>query len=141
MSIDLPDDLNEEMARPASLGSIRPDLARLDLARLDTTRPALTDARDEAPIEDEIVRDTFGLCLAGPGKAAGRETAAVRLDKVAKVRAALSAGTYSVPAEAVAVKMLDAMLALEQKRVIEDRRKRPRVGHRRLMRGRARREN
>ena len=69
------------------------------------------------------------------------ETGAVRLEKVAKVRAALSAGNYSVPAEAVAFKMLDAMLAREQERLREDRRKRPRVGHRSLLRGRARREN
>lgn len=117
MSIDLPDDLNEEMAC-------------LDLSG----------ALDEAPIDGgEMDWGAFGLRLAGPGNA-GRQTGAVRMDKVARVRAALSAGAYSVPAEAVAIKMLDAMLALEQKRVLEDRRKRPRVGHRRLMRGRARRE-
>jgi len=127
MSIDLPDDPNEEMARPHS--------TRLMMARLN-----LSDELNETPIDDdEVDRDAFGLRLAGPGKVS-RQTGAVRLDKVAKVRAALSAGTYCVPAETVAVKMLDAMLALEQKRVLEDRRKRPRVGHRRLMRGRATRQ-
>jgi len=35
---------------------------------------------------------------------------AVRLDKVAEVRAALAAGSYKVPAEAVASKLVDAML-------------------------------
>lgn len=35
----------------------------------------------------------------------------VRMDKVAAVQNALAAGTYSVPASAVATKMVDAMLA------------------------------
>ncbi len=35
----------------------------------------------------------------------------VRMDKVAAVQAALAAGTYGVPASAVAAKMVDAMLA------------------------------
>jgi negative regulator of flagellin synthesis FlgM len=34
----------------------------------------------------------------------------VRIDKVASVQAALAAGTYNVPASAVASKMVDAML-------------------------------
>ena len=100
-----------------------------------------TRALDEAPVDEvEADRSAFDLHLGGLGRAGG-EIGAVRLEKVAKVRAALSAGSYSVPAEAVAFKMLDAMLAREQERLREDRRKRPRVGHRSLMRGRARREN
>ena len=35
----------------------------------------------------------------------------VRMDKVAAVQAAIAGGTYSVPASAVAGKMMDAMLA------------------------------
>lgn len=117
MSSERPDDLNEPKAFPEPAGALR-----------------------ESPIEKgQSPRSAFDLCLAGLG-ATGDETGAVRLDKVAKVRAAISAGNYSVPAEAVAIKMLDAMLALEQKRVLEDRRQRPRVGHRSLLRGRARRE-
>ena len=38
----------------------------------------------------------------------------VRTDKVTSVQAALAAGTYSVPASAVASKMMDAMLGGNQ---------------------------
>lgn len=110
------------------------------MAPLETAPLESTGALDEARIGGgEPDRNAFDLCLAGLGTA-GNQTGAVRLEKVAQVRAALSAGNYSVPAEAVAFKMLDAMLALEQKRVLEERRKRPRVGHRSLLRGRVRRE-
>lgn len=116
------------------MSSDRPDDLQEPMALLD-----LSSAPDKAQIDGgEPDRNAFDLRLAGLG-AAGSQTGAVRLEKVAQVRAALSAGNYSVPAEAVAIKMLDAMLALEQKRVLEDRRKRARVGHRSLLRGRARR--
>lgn len=119
MSINLPDDLNE-------------DLALLEV----------NDQLNEAPTDEgQKDRDAFGARLVGGLRNARAEAGAVRLDKIKKVRAALSEGTYSVPAETVAIKMLDAMLALEHKRVREDRRRRPRVGHRRLIRGRGRREN
>src|SRR6185312_7929635 len=89
-----------------------------------------THSLHEAPIDtSEGNRSKFDLRPPGL-RGAGGETGAVRQEKVAKVRAALSAGNYSVPAEAVAFKMLDAMLAREQERLREDRRKRPRVGHR-----------
>ena len=39
------------------------------------------------------------------------ESEGVRTEKVAAVQAALAAGTYSVPAAAVASKLVDAMLA------------------------------
>lgn len=119
MSINLPDDLTEDMGLLQLNGEL-----------------------NEAPAgEGRKDRDAFGARLGGGLRNARAEAGALRLDKIKKVRAALSAGTYSVPAEAVAIKMLDAMLAFEKKRVREDRRRRPRVGHRRLMRGRARREN
>ena len=43
------------------------------------------------------------------GSQAAREDG-IRADKVASVQAALAAGTYSVPASAVAAKVVDAML-------------------------------
>jgi anti-sigma28 factor (negative regulator of flagellin synthesis) len=38
----------------------------------------------------------------------------VRADKVSSVQAALAAGTYNVPASAVASKIVDAMLGSQQ---------------------------
>jgi negative regulator of flagellin synthesis FlgM len=38
----------------------------------------------------------------------------IRLDKVAGIQSALAAGTYNVPASAVASKMVDAMLGTKQ---------------------------
>ena len=59
----------------------------------------------------------------------------VRMEKVVAVQAALLAGNYSVPAKAVAAKMLDTMLIMERERVPGDRRRKPRVGHRGLICG------
>jgi flagellar biosynthesis anti-sigma factor FlgM len=58
---------------------------------LDTDRATLSDAASE-------VSQSFS----GEG---------VRMDKVAAVASALAAGTYSVPASAVASKLVDGMLA------------------------------
>lgn len=58
----------------------------------------------------------------------------VRMDKVMAIQTALASGSYDVPARAVAEKMLDAMLTLERERLQRERRRRPRAGHRGLMR-------
>lgn len=57
----------------------------------------------------------FNSGQATPSDAANKVSRAlpdeeVRLEKVAVIQAALAAGTYSVPAAAVASKMIDAML-------------------------------
>jgi negative regulator of flagellin synthesis FlgM len=61
--------------------------------------------------------DTAGLAgdratLSNTGSEVSQAAAGsdVRMDKVAAVRAALAAGTYNVPASAVAGKVIDAML-------------------------------
>jgi negative regulator of flagellin synthesis FlgM len=51
---------------------------------------------------------TFSNAASEVSQAASGES--VRADKVAAIQAALAAGTYSVPASAVASKVIDAML-------------------------------
>ena len=54
------------------------------------------------------------LSSAGTEVAQTASESEVRMDKVASVHAALAAGTYNVPASAVAGKVVDAMLGGEQ---------------------------
>jgi hypothetical protein len=56
------------------------------------------------PVREFRVRQLLALA---PGQV---RVAAVRADKVAAVQAALAAGTYSVPASAVASRVIDSML-------------------------------
>jgi negative regulator of flagellin synthesis FlgM len=53
-------------------------------------------------------RATFSSAASEVSQTAG--DAAVRMDKVANIQAALAAGTYNVPASAVASKVVDSML-------------------------------
>jgi negative regulator of flagellin synthesis FlgM len=57
-----------------------------------------------------IGSDHATLSSAGSEVAQTASDDAVRTDKVASVQAAIAAGTYSVPASAVASKLVDAML-------------------------------
>ena len=54
--------------------------------------------------------DRATLSSAGSEVAQSAMDGGVRADKVAEIRNALQAGTYDVPASAVAAKMVDAML-------------------------------
>ncbi len=56
-------------------------------------------------------RATFSSAASQVSLAAA-DGGAVRSDKVAGIQAALAAGTYSVPASAVASKLVDAMLSV-----------------------------
>lgn len=74
----------------------------------------------------------------GPGREAALKVADgedVRMEKVAAIRGALAAGSYRVSASAVATKMLNQMMSIQREWPRRERRKRPRVGHRGLMRG------
>jgi negative regulator of flagellin synthesis FlgM len=59
----------------------------------------------------ELSGDQATLSSAGSEVSLESASDGVRMGKVAAVQAALAAGTYSVPASAVASKMVDAMLA------------------------------
>jgi flagellar biosynthesis anti-sigma factor FlgM len=54
--------------------------------------------------------DRATLSSVGSGVAETAGDTGVRMDKVDEIRAAITAGTYSVPATAVASKLVDAML-------------------------------
>ena len=57
-----------------------------------------------------LLSDRATLSSAGSEVSQAVSDEGVRTDKVAAVQAALAAGTYSVPASAVASKLVDAML-------------------------------
>ena len=64
-----------------------------------------------AAAEGALARDRATLSGAGTEVSLNAADEGVRTDKVAEVRAALAAGTYHVPASAVASKLVDSMLS------------------------------
>lgn len=69
-------------------------------------------SRNQAPTAGSAFdSDRATLSAAGSEVAQAAVDGGVRADRVAAVQAALQAGTYSVPAHAVAAKMVDAMLS------------------------------
>jgi len=83
------------------------------LLGVPTTSPStLQRARSEkAGAESVLAGDMATVSDAGAAAAQQAADDSVRMDKVAEVRAAIAAGTYHVSAEAVAGKVVDAMLA------------------------------
>lgn len=76
----------------------------------DPTPPAtIKSGPSNGPSALSSDRATFSSAGSEVSQSAGED--GVRMDKVAAVQAALAAGTYNVPASAVASKMVDAMLA------------------------------
>ena len=61
----------------------------------------------------QSVLESDRATLSGAGTEASMSATddALRVDKIAEVQAALTAGTYRVPAEAVASRLVDAMLS------------------------------
>jgi flagellar biosynthesis anti-sigma factor FlgM len=77
--------------------------------------PAAGAARNQgAAAGSAFDSDRATLSAAGSEVAQAAADGGVRMDKVASVQAALQAGTYDVPAHAVAAKMVDAMLSGER---------------------------
>ena len=71
---------------------------------------ALQARTNPAASPSALTSDRATLSSAGSEVALTAADSDVRPDKVASVQAALAAGTYSVPASAVAAKMVDTML-------------------------------
>ena len=64
-------------------------------------------AKESGPLSS----DSATLSSAGSEVAQTATDGGARMDKVSSIQAALAAGTYNVPASAVASRMVDAMLA------------------------------
>jgi flagellar biosynthesis anti-sigma factor FlgM len=81
------------------------------LLGVESTAPAATrQTRDLRADESALGSDRATLSSAGSEVSQASREDGVRMEKVASVQAALSAGTYDVPAAAVATKVVDAML-------------------------------
>lgn len=77
--------------------------------------PAATPARaqgsrDAAATAPASSADSATVSSAGASVSEAVQSTEARMDKVAAVQAALKAGTYNVPASAVASKVVDSML-------------------------------
>jgi flagellar biosynthesis anti-sigma factor FlgM len=64
-----------------------------------------------ATMQNEILGDRATLSSAASEVSQAASGEGVRMDKVLAVQQALAAGTYNVPASAVASKLIDSMLA------------------------------
>jgi negative regulator of flagellin synthesis FlgM len=86
------------------------------LLGVNATGPAATPAenpvRSNAPATEggSTFNDLATLSSAGSQVSATASGDGVRMDKVAAIQSALAAGTYNVPASAVASKVMDSMM-------------------------------
>jgi negative regulator of flagellin synthesis FlgM len=81
------------------------------LLGVDTTASAAAGSRGAAPAGSSAIGSDSATVSSAASEVAQTASAdGVRTDKVASVQAALAAGTYNVPASAVASKLVDAML-------------------------------
>jgi negative regulator of flagellin synthesis FlgM len=83
------------------------------LGVIPTATPATQTRSSTAVGASAVGSDQATLSSAGSEVALTAAADGVRTDKVAGVQAALAAGTYNVPASAVASKVVDAMLGRE----------------------------
>jgi flagellar biosynthesis anti-sigma factor FlgM len=66
-----------------------------------------------ASVGQSLSSDHATLSSAGSEVSQTAGDGGVRMDKVAQIQAALAAGTYNVPASAVASRMVDSMLSAQ----------------------------
>jgi flagellar biosynthesis anti-sigma factor FlgM len=92
---------NNVEALNAFLGVTAPGSARAPQVR----------GNESASTQATLTGDQATLSRAGTEVSQSASLAGVRADKVAAIQQALAAGTYSVPASAVAGKVIDTMLA------------------------------
>lgn len=85
------------------------------LLGVNTPAPAATQPKTNSAVGSSALgSDQATFSSAGSEVSQLGSEADVRTDKVAAVQATLAAGTYNVPASAVASKMVDAMLSPNQ---------------------------
>ncbi|MGA3262728.1 MAG: flagellar biosynthesis anti-sigma factor FlgM [Terracidiphilus sp.] len=85
------------------------------LLGVPTTPPAATQTKSNtAAGGSALASDRATLSSAGSEVSLTASEPGVRMDKVTAIQAALAAGTYDVPASAVASRVVDAMLGGEQ---------------------------
>ena len=90
----------------SSLDGLKTILGVTPAATTAAQRPKAGPAADA----DSLTTDRATLSSAASEVAQSATDGGVRTAKVAEIQAALQAGTYDVPAAAVAAKMVDAML-------------------------------
>ncbi len=82
------------------------------LLGVDPAAPAAVQGKSAPPSSaGGLTNDRATLSSAGSEISDAASGEGVRMDKVTAVQQALAAGTYDVPASAVATKLIDAMLA------------------------------
>ncbi len=84
------------------------------LLGVNATGPAATEAKGQVGSGSALNTDRATVSNAASEVAQAAAEDGVRTEKVTSIQAALAAGTYSVPASAVAAKMVDAMLGSGQ---------------------------
>ena len=79
---------------------------------LGVSQPPASQAQQVRPGQaaDSFSTDSATLSSAGSLVSQSLNDDGVRMDKVDEIRAALTTGTYNIPASAVASKMVDSML-------------------------------
>ena len=85
------------------------------LLGVNQAAPATSETKSHQPVPGgAFANDLATVSSAGSEVSQAASGEGIRMDKVAAVQAALSAGTYSVPASAVASKVVDTMLGKGQ---------------------------